>query len=262
MSQGGPLSSTGSGSGSPIETLTGNSGGPVPPDALFNINVVGNNSTGIDIVGNAGLSTLTVMAFSATTSQRGTTTLATNAETIAGTNTTKIVTPDDLNAKLGIQTLHALPIGAGNSSALTWTAAPTNGQLLIGANGLDPVLTTLTAGTGVAIANGSGSITISATGSSVYPYTFINVTPYIVLGTDQYLGVDTSGGAITIELPNAPATGTFYIIKDRAGTSLANPITVTTVGGVVNIDGATTYVMASAYQSIEVMFNGTFYEVF
>lgn len=262
MSQGGPLSSTGSGSGSPVETLTGNSGGPVPPDAAFNINVLGNNGVGIDIVGNAGTNTLTVMGLPSSTTQIGVIEIATNAETIAGIDTIRAVTPDDLTAKLGTQTLHGLPIGAGNAAALTWTAAPTNGQLLIGATGLNPVLGTLTAGTGISIGTGSGTITVSATGSSLYPYTFVNVTPYNVLPTDQYLGVDTSGGAITVRLPNGPATGTFYIVKDRSGTSLANPITVTTVGGVVNIDGATSYTINSAYQSINVLFNGTSYEVF
>lgn len=54
----------GGGSGSPIETLTGDSGGAVPPTA-FNINIVGgsstvNNALGITDVGNPGSSTLTM----------------------------------------------------------------------------------------------------------------------------------------------------------------------------------------------------------
>jgi hypothetical protein len=261
MSQSGPANSSGSGA-PPIETLTGNSGGPVGPDATFNIDLLGNNTTGIDIVGNAGLNTLTVIASSATTTQRGTTTLATNAETIAGTNTTKIVTPDDLKAKLGTQTNFGLPIGAGTASAISWTAAPTNGQILIGASGLSPVLNTITAGAGISVTNGSGTITIANTGGTGFTYTLVNASPYVVLPADQYMGVDCSGGAITIQLPNAPTTGRVFAVKDRTGSSRTNNITVTTVGGAVNIDGATTYVMASAYQAIELIFNGTFYEVF
>lgn len=41
-----------------IETLTGDSGGAVGPDGLFNINILG--GTGINIVGNPGTNTLTV----------------------------------------------------------------------------------------------------------------------------------------------------------------------------------------------------------
>jgi hypothetical protein len=47
----------GSGGGSPIETLTGNSGGPVGPDGAFNINLLGSGD--IDVVGNPGTNTLT-----------------------------------------------------------------------------------------------------------------------------------------------------------------------------------------------------------
>lgn len=265
MSQGGPLSSTGSGSGSPVETLTGNSGGPVPPDAAFNINVLGNNGVGIDIVGNAGTNTLTVMGLPSSTTQIGVIEIATNAETIAGTNTTKAITPDDLKAKLGTQTLHGLPIGAGTTAAIAWTAAPSDGQLLIGQTGLTPVLNTLTAGSNITIANAPGAITISSnSGAQVVNYVSVNnaASPYNALTTDYYIGADTSGGVVTIRLPNAPSTGRIFVIKDKSGTSAASAITVTTVGGVVNIDGATTYTINSAYQAISVLFNGTSYEVF
>ena len=47
---------------------------------------------------------------------------------------------------------------------LTSTAAPANGQVLIGSTGNAPVLGTLTAGSNVTITNGPGSVTISATG--------------------------------------------------------------------------------------------------
>jgi len=47
---------------------------------------------------------------------------------------------------------------------LTSTAAPANGQILIGSTGNAPVLGTLTAGSNVTITNGPGSVTISATG--------------------------------------------------------------------------------------------------
>ena len=92
-------------------------------------------------------------------------------------------------------------------------------------------------------------------------YTSVTTTPYVVLSTDEYLGVTTSSLAITIELPNAPATGRTYTIKDSTGNASTNNITVTTVGGAVLIDGATTFVMNTNYESINVIFNGTNYEV-
>lgn len=59
---------------------------------------------------------------------------------------------------------------AGGASTLALTdvyGKPSNGQLLIG-NGTDYVNATLTAGNGIAVTNGSGSITIEATGAVNY----------------------------------------------------------------------------------------------
>ena len=92
--------------------------------------------------------------------------------------------------------------------------------------------------------------------------TAVTTTPYVVLDDDEFLNVDTGIGAISIELPNAPTTGRVIYIKDGDGSALTNNITVTTVGGVVTIDGATSVVMNSDYQSLSVIFNGTAYLIF
>lgn len=120
---------------------------------------------------------------------------------------------------------------------------------------------TITAGTGITVTPGANTITIASSGTTVLAYTNVNTTPYVVLSTDDWLGVDCSGGPITIQLPNAPTTGRTLIIKDRTGSANTNNITVTTVGGVVNIDGATTYVMNTQYSAIEVLFDGSTYQI-
>jgi hypothetical protein len=86
-------------------------------------------------------------------------------------------------------------------------------------------------------------------------------SPYTVLDTDNYLGCQSSGGVITIRLPNAPRAGKILIIKDSNGAAATNNVTVTTVGGVKTIDGATTYTMATNYQSIKVLFDGSNYSI-
>lgn len=64
MSQAGIINvAGGGGGGAPIQTVTGDSGGPVPPTAN-NINLLGgtsnvNNTNGITVIGNAGTSTET-----------------------------------------------------------------------------------------------------------------------------------------------------------------------------------------------------------
>ena len=117
----------------------------------------------------------------------------------------------------------------------------------------------LTSGTGVTVSNGANTITISSSGVSVLNIISTSTTPYDALTTDYAIAMDSSGGVKTVRLPNAPATGRMFVIKDSTGSAAANNITVTTVGGAVNIDGAVTYVMNSAYQSVSVIFTGSVY---
>jgi hypothetical protein len=175
--------------------------------------------------------------------------------------TTGTVGPNTVTVSLTGITQHSLQVG-GAAEALTQLGVATDGQLPIGSTGADPVLATLTAGTGISITNGAGSITIASTGTSTLAYTAVNTSPYVVLTTDEFLSVDSSGGAITIELPNAPSTGRAFVIKDRTGSANTNAITVTTVGGAVNIDGATTYVMNTQYASVDVLFGSSTYQIF
>lgn len=65
-------------------------------------------------------------------------TYASDAETIAGTVTNKAVAPSNLKAKLGLQTVHALPVGNSDSLALDWLAVGGDGTVLIGNTGADP----------------------------------------------------------------------------------------------------------------------------
>ena len=112
--------------------------------------------------------------------------------------------------------------------------------------------------------SGSGN-TITITVDGTVP-TYVNVTtamsPYTVTATDYYISCDSTLGPITILLPNAPTTYDQFIVKDRTGTADTNNITVTTVGGVVTIDGVTSYVFDEEYESIETLFNSVSYEIF
>ena len=141
----------------------------------------------------------------------------------------------------------------------------TDGELIIGSTGLNPVISTLTAGTNITITNGAGSITIDSTGGTAnLNVTFLTTasSPYTVLADDQYLSCDVGGGTLTIEMPNAPATGRVITVKDSMADAASNNITVTTVGGSVLIDGSTTRVISTDFEALQFIFNGTAYEVF
>lgn len=87
-------------------------------------------------------------------------------------------------------------------------------------------------------------------------------SPYTVLGSDEYISCDATGGTIQILLPNTTTKYREFTIKDRTGDASVNNISVTTVGGVVTIDGETTYTIAGNYGAINLLFNGTSYEVY
>jgi hypothetical protein len=134
-----------------------------------------------------------------------------------------------------------------NLSAITATAPGTTGQVLTGVTGSAPTFQTPTAPT-----------------SSVLNYTYIDngASPYTVLLTDQFLGVDSSGGAVTLLLPDTPPTGQYWTVKDITGDSRFNFITINTVSGSDNIDSLTTYTLMSSWSSINALFNGAAYNIF
>lgn len=79
-------------------------------------------------------------------------------------------------------------------------------------------------------------------------------SPYTVLSTDDFLPVDVSGGAITINLPATPLLGKGYTIAHVNGNAATNNITVN--GNGFNIIGAGTFVINTNFQELTVVFNG------
>ncbi len=113
------------------------------------------------------------------------------------------------------------------------------------------------------IVSSTGQLGVSSVGTIVnYVGTNHAGTPYVVAATDYYISVDVTAGVVQVNLPNAPTSNRIFVIKDKVGLAATSNITVTTVGGAVNIDGATTYVMNTAYESIQLIFNGTSYEIY
>lgn len=93
-------------------------------------------------------------------------------------------------------------------------------------------------------------------------YTSVTTTPYVVQPTDSFLGVTTTTSAMTVQLPNNPAVGRVYVVKDASGFAAVRNITVTTVGGTVLIDSAATFIMNTGFQATQFLFNGTKYLAF
>jgi hypothetical protein len=258
--------------------------------AAGNINVVGGGSTNINTT--AAGSTLTVSVISSP-SFAGHTTVATGLTATTGNivaSAGNITASGLMSAGTTITAGTGITSTTGNIVAGTGNINATAGSMSAGTS--VSAGTTVTAGTGLTVSafgagsvvsstigvfssvNGTAGQVLTSNGAGVAPsfqaagggggsltYTATSTSPYVVLGTDDYIGV-TAAGAFSVELPNAPATGRYFVVKDTGGTAGTDNITVTTVGGAVTIDGATTFVMNTDYQSAEFIFNGTSYEIF
>ena len=111
-------------------------------------------------------------------------------------------------------TNHSLIVGAG-TSAVTQLGVATNGQIPIGSTGADPVLATISAGTGITIANGAGSITISASGSG---FTWNDVTGGSATLAAENGYIADSGSLTTFTMPTNNSIGdTIKIVGKGSG---------------------------------------------
>lgn len=105
-------------------------------------------------------------------------------------------------------TAHSLPVAEG-SSAFTFLGPLTNGQMLIGSTGANPVAATISAGTGVTVSTGAGSLTISATGGG--PYTEVTGTSQAMAVNNEYTA--NNAGLVTLTLPATAAIGDYVIVN-------------------------------------------------
>ena len=89
-------------------------------------------------------------------------------------------------------------LGSG-TSPITVTAQPTNGQVLIGSTGNDPVLNTLTAGTNISVVNTAGVITIASTAGAPLKVNYDNQLSF-------------KGGTSGTYVPNVARLATYWTL--------------------------------------------------
>ncbi len=138
-------------------------------------------------------------------------------------------------------TSHGVLIAQG-ASAMTYPVL-TNGQLLIGSTGADPVAASLTAGTGVTVTPGAGTLTVAATASAATTWSIKSVSfvDTILTASQGFITVNVNG-QITYKLPSSATLGQIYEIAgsdhatwhwmliQNAGQSVRGGNRTTTVG--------------------------------
>lgn len=121
----------------------------------------------------------------------------TQAANVAG-----VVSPSLGGTGVASPTAHALPVAEGSSNFTFKTL--TNGQLLIGSTGADPVTATITGSAGISVSNGAGSITISGSGSDL-GWTNVTGTTQAMTAESGYYAANS--GLVTFTLPTSAAFG-------------------------------------------------------
>ena len=213
-------------------------GAVTPTSVAASGTVTGSNLSGTNtgdqtsVSGNAGTATalqtartINGVSFDGT----GNITVASAAGTLTGTTLNSTVVSSSLtgvgtitSGTWGATTIAVNKGGTGQTSYI-------DGQLLIG-NSTGNTLTkaTITAGTGISITNGNGSITIDATGSGApTDATYITQTANSALSNEQALGSLTTG-----ILKNTTTTGVLSIAT--AGTDYGTP-SVTTLSSLAGV---------------------------
>jgi hypothetical protein len=156
-------------------------------------------------------------------------------------------------------TNHSLLAGAA-SNGITSLGVATNGQLPIGSTGADPVLATLTAGSGITITNGAGSITIAATGGSTQPqYTYLSTQTASASSTLSFTsGLDTTYRAYRfVILDLLPSTSQILEMRvsTNGGSSYDNSAVYATSFVPWPVSGTSPPIMSGTNNATEFQFN-------
>ncbi len=121
-----------------------------------------------------------------------------------GTNTLAMT----INSSQIITLANALPVGSGG---LGITTTPTNGQIPIG-NGTNYVAAALTAGTGISITNGSGSISIATTSFALAWSNVAGTTQAAAINSGYVIG---NAAQTTVTLPATAALGSIVAVQGK-----------------------------------------------
>lgn len=144
-------------------------------------------------------------------------------------------------------------IVTSNAGVASMTASMTDGQIIVGTTSGTPAPATITAGTGISVTNGAGSITIAATSSD--PSWSVITASQSAVANGGY--ITNSGSLVTITLPATAAVGsTISIAGMGAGGWLVaqNALQSIRVGSAVSTVGTGgSIASANQYDSMELV---------
>lgn len=119
------------------------------------------------------------------------------------------------NTVTGLATADSAVLVTSSAGVPVWSGVMTNGQVVIGSTGATPTAATLTAGTGISITNGAGSITITNT-SLASSWSVVTSGSTTLAAGHSYAA--NSASQLTFALPATAAVGdTYQILSINTG---------------------------------------------
>lgn len=150
------------------------------------------------------------------------------------------------NTVTGLATDNSAVLVTDGASVPVWSGTMTDGQVIIGSTGATPTPATLTAGTGINIANGAGTITITSTASGMAWSTIAGTSQAAVVDSGYISG---NAGQTTVTLPATAAIGSVvgleglgaagWILMANVGQTIQIGSQVTSSGGTLTSAAAT-----------------------
>ncbi len=176
--------------------------------------------------------------------------IATSGDVLTGANTVATVTPSTLSGLLGSRTLNGIPFSGGTTSAMSWTAAGTNGQVLIGrTSGGGPAFATLASSdSSISYTTGANSLGLKAVPVIAYSYALGDETTAETTGTKMTARAPYACTITNVRacLTEASSSGipTFNILKNSS-TIFSTKLTIDS-GETTSTTAATPYVLSSS----------------
>lgn len=110
----------------------------------------------------------------------------------------------------GLATANSASLVTNSTGVPVFSSTMTNGQVIIGSTGATPTAATLTAGAGISITNGAGTITINSTGA----VNWVNQnTSTVTMGANTGYTINNGASLVTLTLPTTANQGDFIEIN-------------------------------------------------
>ena len=147
--------------------------------------------------------------------------------------------------------------GGGSGTVTSITVAADSGS---GGSITSSGTITISGGTGVTTSVSGTDVTVTSSASTSLTTVTKNTTdsPYTVSAEDVVF-CDVSSGNLTVNLPSSPVDGRVINLIDTGSATTSPGFQVTVDGNGNTINGQSSFTINGAYQSIEVIGNGSAY---